>query len=258
MDAMLAATADAEDAHFWFKALRRTAEQILSRALNGRRDWRILDCGAGTGRNLDWLSAHGSAAGVELSPTGLAVARAHHRRVAQATVTHLPIADASIDVVTSFDVLYCLPDADERAALAEMRRVLRPGGWLLVNVAALDLLRGSHSTLTMEVRRYTPERLRSRLQDAGFVVERLTYTNCLTFPMTLAVRSADRLFGRADTASAQDLQVPLAPINAALDLLLRLEHLALRVTNLPIGSSLLCLARTSASSDQRAAGDTVN
>lgn len=243
MDAMLAATATAEDRHFWFKGLRRSARVVLDAELRGRRLARILDCGCGTGRNLDWLKDYGSAAGIELSSTGLAVARAHRRPVIQGSVTHLPIADTSVDLATSFDVLYCLPDDAERMALAEMSRVLHPNGLALFNVAALDILHGSHSTLTMEVRRYTRARLRARLEAAGFEVMRMTFSNFATFPLTLAVRWSDRLRGRAATASTSDLQVPAAPINAALDLALRAEALAMRVANLPIGSSLLCLAR---------------
>lgn len=243
MDAMLAATATAEDRHFWFKGLRRSARQVLDGELGGRRLGHILDCGCGTGRNLDWLKDYGAAAGVELSATGLAVARAHGRPVIQGSVTHLPIADASIDLATSFDVLYCLPDDAEGQALAEMARVLRPNGLALFNLAALDILHGSHSTLTMEVRRYTKARVRARLDAAGFEITRLTFTNFATFPLTLAVRWSDRLRGKAATASTSDLEVPAAPINAALDLALQAEALAMRVMNLPIGSSLLCLAR---------------
>jgi SAM-dependent methyltransferase len=243
MDAMLAATATAEDRHFWFKGLRRSARLVLDAELRGRRLNQIVDCGCGTGRNLDWLKDYGPVAGVELSPTGLAVARARRRPIIQASVTHLPLADASVDLATSFDVLYCLPDTAERLALAEMRRVLRPQGLALFNLAALDILRGSHSALTMEVRRYTPARARARLEAAGFQIVRLTFTNFTTFPLTLAVRWSDRLLGKAATASTSDLEVPAEPVNAALDLALRTEALAMRLVDLPIGSSLLCLAR---------------
>jgi SAM-dependent methyltransferase len=243
MDAMLAATATAENRHFWFKGLRRAARQVLDGELGERRLNQILDCGCGTGRNLDWLKAYGAAVGVELSPTGLAAARAHGRPVIQGSVTHLPIANASVDLATSFDVLYCLPDDAERQALAEMARVLRPRGLALFNFAALDILHGSHSALTMEVRRYTKARVRERLDAAGFDIARLTFTNFATFPLTLAVRWSDRMRGAAATASTSDLEVPASPVNAALDLALRAEALALRVVDLPVGSSLLCLAR---------------
>ena len=243
MDAMLRATAWAEDRHFWFKGLRRSAQIMLAAALAGRRLPHIVDCGSGTGRNLDWLRTHGDAVGVELSAAGLEVARAHGRRVVQGRVDALPIATASVDLATSFDVLYCLPDPVERAALAEMARILRPGGLALINAAALDVLRGAHSTLTLEVRRYTRDRLRTRLEEAGFDIERMSYTNCATFPVTLAVRAFDRWTGRAQQASDADLRVPAAPVNAAFNLVLAAEAQILRAVNLPVGSSVMCLAR---------------
>jgi SAM-dependent methyltransferase len=243
VEEMLAATARAEDRHFWFRALRRNARRWLARALAGRQDARILDCGAGTGRNLDWLNELGWAVGVERSGLGLDVGRAHHRRLVRGTVTHLPFADRSVDVTTSFDVLYCLDDASERRALLEMSRVLRPDGIALINVAALDILHGSHSTLTHEVRRYTRARLVERHTTAGFQVQRISFMNMTTFPLALAVRWSERVRGRAAEASDADLRTPMWPINAALDLGLRVEGLALRATNLPIGSSLMCLAK---------------
>lgn len=243
MDVMLEATAAAEERHFWFLNLRRTARRLLVEHLRGRQPRQIVDCGCGTGRNLDWLSTLGPALGVELTWTGLKVARAHGRRVIQGSVTHLPLATGSADVVTSFDVFYCLPDDAEQAALAEMHRVLEPGGLALWNVAALNVLRGAHSTMSMEVRRYTRRELKAHVEAAGFTVERLSYTNFVTFPLTLAVRLKDRVTGEIAHGSTNDLQVPPAPINAALDAALAAESQMLRVANMPIGSSLICLAR---------------
>ena len=239
---MLAATAVAEDRHYWFRGLRRTAEMLLTQAAAGRPLGCIVDCGAGTGRNLDWLSRHGPAVGVELTPLALDVGRARGRRLVRGTVTALPFADASVDLATSFDVLYCLDDASERQALGEMSRILRPGGLALVNVAALDLLHGSHSALTHEVRRYTPARLRTRLESAGLVIERLTFTNMCLFVPALAVRGLERMTGRASDASESDLRVPPEPVNAILDGTLALEAVLLRAINLPIGTSLMAVA----------------
>jgi SAM-dependent methyltransferase len=240
---MLEATARAEDAHFWFRGLRRNARLLLERALPTQRPIRIVDCGAGTGRNLDWLDEYGFAVGVERSNTGIAIGRARGRRLVQATVAHLPFGDATFDVATSFDVLYCLDDEVERAALMEMWRVLKPEGVVLINAAALDMLHGSHSALTMERRRYTRERLASRLERAGFKVDRMTFTNMALFPLTLAVRVADRLTGRAATPSDADLRVPALPLNAVFSAATALDGALLRVINLPIGSSLMCVAR---------------
>ena len=243
MERLLEATAAAEDAHFWFHGLRRNARYFLEHGLAGVAPRLVIDCGTGTGRNLDWLSGFGPAVGVERSPTGIRHAREHGRRVIQGSVTHLPFPDGCADAVTSFDVLVCLDDLAERQAVREMWRVLAFDGIAVVNVAALDILRGSHSTLTEEQRRYTRKRLSALLEDAGFAVERLTYTNLPMFPLALAVRIADRMTGRADTASDADLRVPAAPVNATLNAALAVEHAWLHVANVPIGSSLLAMAR---------------
>jgi SAM-dependent methyltransferase len=243
LDRMLEATALAEDRHFWFRGLRRNARLLLQEALQGRRADRIVDCGSGTGRNLDWLAEFGTAVGVERSAVGLRVGRAHRRRLVQASVTRLPFGNATADITTSFDVLYCLDDESERQAVREMWRVLKPGGIALVNVAALDMLHGSHSALTMERRRYTPARLAALLTSAGFSIARITFTNMLTFPVTLAVRAADRLTGRVAVASDADLRIPPAPINALLSGAMAIDGGLLRFINLPIGTSLLCVAR---------------
>jgi SAM-dependent methyltransferase len=243
MEQMLEATAAAEDRHFWFLGLRRNAQRLLAAAAGPGRDRRIVDCGAGTGRNLDWLESFGTAVGVELSPVGLRVGRAHRRRLIRGTVTRLPFRDSSVDIATSFDVIYCLDDESERLAVQEMWRVLKPGGVALFNVAALEVLHGSHSTLTMEVRRYSKRRLTSVLTNAGFKIERMTFTNMVTFPITLAVRWFDRMTGRAAKPSDADLQVPAAPINRTFDAALAAEHSLMSFVDLPIGTSLMCVAR---------------
>jgi SAM-dependent methyltransferase len=243
MERMLEATARAEDRHFWFRALRRSARRLLAAALPRTSGLRLIDCGAGTGRNLEWLADFGQAVGVELNPVGLGWGRRRGRPLVRGSVAHLPFADRTADVATSFDVLYCLDDETEARALREMWRVLKPGGVILVNVAALDILHGSHSTLTHEVRRYTPRRLRARLEGAGFTIERLTFTNLTLFPPALAVRSLERLSGRAAQASDADLRVPMAPVNAAFDLALTVEDRLLAAIDLPIGTSLMALAR---------------
>ena len=243
MERMLEATAAAEDRHFWFRALRRQSRAMLTRALHGHAPRLIVDCGAGTGRNLDWLRELGPAVGIELSPTGLAFGRSQARRLIRGTVTQLPLGDGIADVATSFDVLYSLSPADAAQAVREMWRILRPSGVAVFNVAALDVLRGSHSVLTHEQQRFSKQSLTALVAGAGFRVERLSFSHMSSFPVALAVRAAERLTGRADTASDADLRVPPAPINAIFDGLLKVEAAWLRVGNLPIGSSLLMVAR---------------
>jgi SAM-dependent methyltransferase len=244
MDRLLELTARAERSHFWFRGFRWFMRPEVARALSGRRAPLLLDCGCGTGANLAWLREFGTAYGFDLTWNGLALGRAMGRSgMARASIGAIPFATGRFDLATSFDVFQCLPEEVEAMALAEMFRVLRPGGHLLLNVAALEVLRGAHSALSEEVRRYTPARLRRVVEDAGFAIERLTFVNASLFPMMLPVRIAQRwASGGTAMAGEFEITVPAAPVNGALTALVGLEAAALRVVDMPIGGSLLCHA----------------
>ncbi len=245
MKALLEATRRVEQGHFWWRGLRRFVRPLVAEALNGRANPRILDCGCGTGANLLVLNEFGRAFGFDLSRHGLDFARGYGQtRLAHASITHMPFQDGAFDLVTMFDVLYSLDEEHEASAVTEALRVLRPGGTIIVNVAALKILRGQHSLFGGEVRRSTRRRLRAVLRHNGFEVERLTYTNASLFPLMLVVRTAQRAMGLATPEEAgTDVKMPPAPINNLLSALLWCEARALRRTNMPIGSSLLCVAR---------------
>ena len=242
MDRLLEATARAERDHFWFHGFRRFVHPWLAQATRGLPDPRILDCGCGTGHNLSMLRQYGRAWGIDLTWSGLAHAHGlGERGVARASVTDLPFASEQFDLVTSFDVLYALDDTLERKALDEMYRVLRPGGQILINVAALKMLTGNHSVLGGEVRRYSREELRAHVERTGFVVRRITYTNFLLLPLVLFVRFVQRLGGHHE--SDNEITVPSPPVNAILAGTLALEAHALKRMDMPAGSSLLALAQ---------------
>jgi len=90
----------------------------------------VLEVGCGTGLLLERFARFArSARGVDLSPGMLARARARGLDVAEASATELPFPDASFDVACSFKVLPHVRDITK--ALAEMTRVVRPGGHVI-------------------------------------------------------------------------------------------------------------------------------
>jgi SAM-dependent methyltransferase len=241
-DQLLAATADAEARHFWFKGFRRFIAPALEGAVRGLAAPRLLDCGCGTGNNVVLLEGYGRAFGFDYTFSGLRAGRqAGRRMLAQATAAAMPYAAASFDVVTSFDMLQVLPDAVESAAMSEMARVLKPGGTLIVNVAAMKVLHGHHALLSEEARRYSRAELRAKLEAVGFTIERITHTNATLFPIMLAVRALQRVRGAEPKVA--DIAVPPAPVNAVLSGLLAVEARVVRYVPMPVGSSILCVAR---------------
>ena len=247
---LLRATARAETRHFWFRGFRAFVTPLLQRRPPEVTDARLLDCGCGTGANVDLLGAFGRAYGFDLTEVGLRIGReAGRTRLARATVTAAPFPTASFHIVTSFDVLYSLADPDEEAAdrrnvpAAEARRVRdrqRRGDAGPARRSFGAEPRGPA---------IQPQRLRSRMVRAGFPIERLTYTNATLFP-PLRDRAADSAPARTRGAKSEaesEISVPPEPINAIMTAVMRLEALWLRAFDAPFGSSLLCLARKPAS-----------
>jgi len=231
---------DAEETQWWYAGMRAISMALLSPALAARPESaRILDAGCGTGHNLRHLSRFGRAVGVDLSDDALRFCRARGAAAAKASLLALPFPDATFDGVTSFDVLYHRWVADDRAAVAELARVLRPGGVLLVRVPALRVLWGAHDEAVHSRHRYTRGEVKTLLREAGLEVVRASYGNTLLFPLLAARRTLDRITGR----HGSDVAFLPAPLERAFRALLEVEARLVRLVSLPVGASVFALAR---------------
>ncbi len=231
-----------EDRHWWYTGMRRITLALLEETYGGRADLDVLDAGSGTGGALGYLARFGRVTGIDYSPLALDFCRARaHSRLAQGSVTALPFAPASFDLVTSFDVLYHRAVGDPGDALTEFRRVLRPGGRALLRLPAYDWLRGRHDAVIHTARRFTTSGLLDWLCEAGFAVERLTYANTLLFPLAAAKRLLEPLLPGPPGHS--DVTPNPVWFDAALSAVLGLEAAWLRRRDLPFGLSVVALGR---------------
>jgi phosphatidylethanolamine/phosphatidyl-N-methylethanolamine N-methyltransferase len=115
----------------WKGRLRR---ELFRHVLPGR----LLDAGVGTGANMPFYPPGVDAVGVDSSGGMLDEARRRARALGrsvtleQMNVAHLDLADASFDTVVTTFVLLCLPERLLPLAIAELVRVCRPGGRVIV------------------------------------------------------------------------------------------------------------------------------
>jgi SAM-dependent methyltransferase len=231
---------EAEERQWWYAGQRAVARALLEPHTAGRPGLRLLDAGCGTGFNLVALADLGRATGIDLSPEALRFCRERGVRAARASLLALPFPDARFDVVTSFEVIYHDWVSDDRVAVAEMARVLRPGGLLLVRVPALEALRGAHDAEVLTRRRYTRSELERLLEGAGLRVLRSSYANSLLLPLLFARRTLDRLLSR----EGSDVGFLPAPLEWLFRSALGLEAwLVRRGVSLPLGASVAAVAR---------------
>ena len=231
-----------EDDLWWYRGLRAHVVNSIPPVQAG---FKLLDAGCGSGGMLARLRKHFPAAsltGMDFVPRALELTRERNigAELVQGRADDLPFEDSSFDVVLSLDVIV-LHGIDDRAAISEMHRVLRPGGNLIVNVAAFDFLRGSHDTATNMARRYTRSRLSRLLGEAGFTIKTISYWNATLMPAVALVRWASRRRARRPDVRS-DLEPVWAPLNNALSVLTRTELAVSRKFALPFGSSLFAIA----------------
>ncbi|MCG3155208.1 MAG: Ubiquinone/menaquinone biosynthesis C-methyltransferase UbiE [bacterium] len=236
---------EAESLHWWYRALRAWIAANLRRHLPAGS--RVLDAGCGTGATLALLQAlRYRSVGFDLALAGLQFAAGREQlrgKLCCASVVKLPVPDCSFDAVISSDVLYLLPDEQEAAALAEMRRTLKPGGLLLLNLPAYEWLRGEHDQAVATQRRYTARSLQQKLQAAGFEILRLEYRYLIFLPALVLVRRLWRSGRREAAAASSDLSLNHGLLNVWFTCLIRLEERLGQFIRRPFGSSVSAVAK---------------
>lgn len=233
-----------EESYWWYQALRR---HVVDSIRPQREPFSLLDAGCGSGGMLAKLRAEFPQAdltGIDESEHAIELCRQRNTgaQLHQAGVHELPFADgAAFDVVLSLDV-WVNAGVDDALAAHETHRVLRPGGRLILNLAAFEFLRGAHDEAVGAVRRYTRPQVRALLEGANFAIERLTYWNAALTPPIALLRWLSR--GQLAQGEARSDFRPLPSfLNTALAGLATLELTASRHLSLPFGTSVFAVAR---------------
>jgi SAM-dependent methyltransferase len=232
---------EAERSHWFHRGMEGiTAALLRDRLSRGGLD--LLDAGCGAGGFLAFalgLGAFERLCGVDVSAEAIELARRNVPRVELhvAPLTAVPFEDVSFDVVTLNDVLQHVDEAEVEPSLRELRRVLRPGGTLLVRTNGG--LRPSRPR--SDWRLYNRAALAAELARGGFRVERTTYANVAVS----LLRAARGLTPKAPTETTAGIPPPSGALARAVGsrlLALEASYLSRDGRTLPYGHTLLAVS----------------
>jgi ubiquinone/menaquinone biosynthesis C-methylase UbiE len=234
-----------ETTHWWWVGRKNIIKIFLKKRFNSKKIT-ILDAGCGTGSNIIFFNQFGKTYGIDISPIATKFCKKRGiKNITTCDVSKLPYKDSYFDLVSCMDVLEHIED--EKKAISEIYRVLKPGGYVLLTVPALSFVFSKHDKAQGHFRRYSKKYLREILTSVGFVEDRTTYFNTLlSFPIIL-IRLLSKLepFSKLADFDAK-LNYDIYKVHALNNLLIyifSLESKILKKIDLPIGISILASYR---------------
>ncbi len=232
---------DVQRRHWWFSTKKEIVLDLIRRTcFNVFAKQKILDVGCGAGLMLNSLEKIGETYGMDMSDDAINFSKKIYSGVVKkgSLPVNFPYDDNEFTIVVALDVIEHIDD--DIAALKTIKNSMVVGGQLIVTVPACMILWSKHDVLNEHKRRYSLTELREKLIIAGYSVERISYFNTLLFPAILLVRMINKIFKRED---GSDVALPSPVINFILKNIFSIERWLLRVVNLPIGVSVLAVAK---------------
>ena len=199
---------------WWYKCLHELTVQKLLKYSTVREPL-ILDAGCGTGGLIQHLKKKGftKIRGFDLSADAIEHASKTSTDVQLLDIlqTDTAFSKNSFDVIICTDIFTVLPQGKDKEAIKKLVSVLKPGGILLINLAALSVFAGIHDIAVKMTKRYNKACIHELVHNLASVKE-LTYWPFLLSPVILGVRSFQRLklFLNKRTEIKSDVR-PVAP-----------------------------------------------
>lgn len=230
---------------WWFRARLNILENTILRKLDTTKPLTILNVGVATGATTEMLQKYGEVTSVEYDKDccDFLAAKTGIKAIC-ASLTELPFEANTYDLVCAFDVIEHIED--DKLAMQEINRVLKPRGTYFVTVPAFQFLWSNHDVVNHHYRRYTQSQLSSLVNNAKLDIAYTTYFNFwLFFPIALTRFILNLLPRKKDNSSSgsdNDLVSTDSLVNKLLFTIFNSENVLLKTgMRFPLGVSILSL-----------------
>lgn len=231
-----------EEKLWWYKGLQDLLFYYIKKFC--KTDGLLLDAGCGTGKNMDILISEGfKVKGIDISDDSINFCKSRGiKDLKLCSICNIEYEPDLFDLVYCIDVLGILNDQQRKEALKEFYRILKPGGILILNSAALKWLRSQHDVVVGIKKRFIKKEMIDLIKSIGFENLKCTYRVFLLFPIVALVKVAKKIFKKLTKNPSSDQWLPPKIINDFLTFIQMSENKILKKSNLPIGSSIFLIA----------------
>lgn len=230
---------EVEKFHWWWAG----RQELIKDLLVPEKPRNILDIGCGTGETLTFMKKvfpKSKLQGIDYLPEAVKYTKSRGHSARRADALHLPFADASFDAVLLLDVIEHIKD--DSGVIKEAKRVLKPGGVIILTAPALQFIWSAHDEGQGHERRYTRHMLLRLAAKNKMAVPFISYFNFFLSPIVIAIRLFSRLpvFSRLGQYDSR-LNYQLAHqklVNSLLKFIFISEIKMLKLIRYPIGISI--------------------
>lgn len=232
---------DQENNFFWYKTLHNL---IISHIEKLRiKDAVIFDAGFGTGRLLELLENFGDVSGIDYSEEAIYFSKLRGiKNIKQENLNNWEEPKNKYDIITSIDVLYHSAIKSDADILLKFYNSLKPGGILILNLAAFDILKRKHDEYVYTKRRYRIKPLTKKMKNIGFKIKKASYRMPILFFIILIQKLVIKISNVKEQKS--DMKEISPVINKIFTFLGAIEnYYLLKVGYIPFGSSVFVIAK---------------
>jgi SAM-dependent methyltransferase len=227
-----------EDTHWWHRNKRRLVIALFNHYRLNKKI-RIIDVGCGTGKNVETFASLGESWGLDVSQRAIAYCRKRGlTRIKRGTAQKTELPSSFFDGITLLDVL---EHTDDRKTMAEMQRILKPGGIIVITVPAYKWMWSRWDEVLHHKRRYEKADLENVLMNNGFRMLKLSFVYSFLLVPALIIRFIKSRF--IGSSYGSDFQLSNSFLNEVLLAVCQMESRVIVSGSVPFGTSLVAVAQ---------------